>query len=66
MKAENLEKIIELRHRLHREPELSGKEAGTIRMLSTFLHEHTSLEIIGRDGWFYAVKHGPSDRKSVV
>ena len=58
MKAENLEKIIELRHRLHKYPELSGKETETIRMLSEFLRENTSLEIIRRDGWFYAVKNG--------
>ncbi len=66
MKAENLEKIIELRHRLHREPELSGKETGTIRMLSTFLHENTSLEVISRDGWFYAVKHGSSETSPIA
>ncbi len=60
VKAENLEKIIELRHRLHRCPELSGKETGTIRMLCGFLRENTSLEIISRDGWFYAVKDGRS------
>ena len=66
MKAENLEKIIELRHRLHREPELSGKETGTIRMLSTFLRENTSLEVISRDGWFYAVKHGSSETPPIA
>ena len=60
MKAENLEKIVELRHKLHRNPELSGQETETIRMLGDFLRKNTSLEIVSRDGWFYAVKNESS------
>ena len=52
----NLDKIIELRHLLHRCPDLSGHEIGTIRILQEFLRENTSLGICDRDGWFYAVK----------
>ncbi|MBR6089530.1 MAG: amidohydrolase [Anaerolineaceae bacterium] len=66
MKTENLEKIIELRHRLHRHPELSGNETETIRILSTFLRENTSLEVISRNGWFYAVKNGNSGTSPIA
>lgn len=62
MKAENLKKITELRHLLHRCPELSLQEENTIRILKTFLQEHTSLEIIEREGWFCAVKRGTSGK----
>ncbi len=53
----NLDKITALRHRLHQYPELSLREAGTIRLLKDFLRENTTLELKDRDGWFYAVKH---------
>ncbi len=47
---ENLNKIIELRHLLHSRPELSLQESGTNTILKDFLHEHTTLEVIDRDG----------------
>lgn len=58
MRKEDLELITELRHRLHAEPELSGREEGTVRILQDFLAAHTSLEIVDRGSWFYAVKQG--------
>ena len=60
MNKENLEKIIALRHELHRHPELSGREQGTMKRLKVFLRENTSLTIVDREGWFYAVKEAPS------
>lgn len=62
MKAENLEKTVELRHELHRQPDLPLKESGTIRILQRFLRENTSLEIVDCDSWFYAVKPGRAPR----
>ena len=53
---ENLEKITALRHRLHAHPDLSLREGGTIGILQGFLRENTALELVGREGWFYAVK----------
>ena len=53
----NLDKITELRQLLHRCPDLSLQESGTIRILESFLQENTSLELFDRDGWFYAVKY---------
>ncbi len=47
--------VIELRHTLHRYPELSGKEFRTQEILKNFLKEHSSLQIIECEGWFYAL-----------
>lgn len=52
----NLDKIIQLRHLLHKYPELSLQESGTIKALKDFLQENTTLGIFDMDGWFYAVK----------
>lgn len=51
-------KIRALRRDLHRHPELSGHETGTVKRLVSFLRENTSLEITEREGWFYALKRG--------
>ncbi len=66
MNNENLNRIIELRHDLHRHPELSLREEGTIRILQEFLRRHTSLEIVDQDGWFYAFKKGASGAGAVA
>ena len=57
MDKHNLELVIELRRKLHAEPELSGHETGTRRRLMDFLSEHTSLEVVDRGKWFYAIYH---------
>ena len=62
MRVENLKKITELRHDLHRHPDLPLKESGTIGILQAFLRANTTLEIVDRDGWFYAVKPGRDPR----
>lgn len=58
MRKTNLEKIITLRHELHQYPELSLQEAKTSERIRGFLSKNTSLEVVDRDGWFYAVKKG--------
>ena len=58
MRPLTVQKICDLRHELHRHPELSGCETGTVRRLVCFLRENTSLEITEREGWFYALKRG--------
>lgn len=65
MDFENLQKIIGLRHKLHQNAELSGKEEKTQRILQEFLAENTSLKIVQKNGWFYAIKKG-SGKKSPV
>ena len=48
------ELAIELRHELHRHPELSNHEAQTKRRLMDFLRKHTDLEVVDRGRWFFA------------
>ena len=55
---DNLNKITELRHLLHRYPDLSLNESGTIDILKGFLKENTGLEIVDKKGWFYLVLYG--------
>lgn len=54
MDETNLKKITELRHELHRHPELSLHENKTKERLMRFLAENTSLKIEDRGHWFYA------------
>lgn len=49
-----LQKIIDLRHRLHDCAELSGMEVRTKAMLTEFLKEHTTLDIRPCGDGFYA------------
>lgn len=58
MNNEHLQTIIDLRHTLHRHPELSLREHDTMARLEDFLRQHTTLQVVERDGWFYAVKEG--------
>ena len=62
----NLDKIISLRHLLHQYPDLSMQESGTISILKDFLRENTTLGIVERDGWFYAVKHSSAETASPI
>ena len=62
MDRNNLRKITELRHELHRHPELSGQERETCLRLQEFLRKNTSLRIEDRGEWFYAVKEAESER----
>ncbi len=56
MNDQDLRRITDLRHDLHRLPELSGRERGTVERLKAFLRANTSLEVVDRDGWFYAAR----------
>ena len=57
---DELEKVIELRHSLHKIPEKSLEETKTKETLMTFLKENTSFEIVDKDSWFYAVHYADS------
>ena len=64
MRKENLKLITELRHELHREPELSMREEETVTRLAAFLQDNTDLEVVREAGWLYAVKAGqPGGRR---
>ncbi len=58
MNDDRLQKIIDLRHTLHRYPELSMEERETMRRLKAFLRENTQAAIVDREDWFYAVLPG--------
>lgn len=61
-----LERIIELRHKLHRYPELSGEERETMRILKEFIHKNTSLEIADKGKYFYAFKYVGDKCKNIA
>lgn len=52
---EILDKAIALRHELHSHPELSEQEVWTKKRLMNFLRDNTSLEVVDRGHWFYAM-----------
>ena len=66
MNTEDLQAIIDLRHTLHRHPELSLHEHDTSARLRAFLRQHTTLQVEERDGWFYAVKEGRDPTASPI
>ena len=41
----DMDKLLELRSRLHACPELSGQEAGTLGIIEDFLRENTTLAV---------------------
>lgn len=65
MKKQNKDLAIALRHELHQHPELSNQEVRTKARLIRFLKEHTDLEIVDHDTWFYAIHRGGS-KKSIA
>ncbi len=58
---EIIEKAVQLRHELHRHPELSLQEKDTKKRLQKFLTEHTSMECVDFGDWFYMIKRGTQD-----
>jgi len=64
MNKYDLEKIINLRHQLHKHPEASNNEFNTKKMLIDFLTNNTSLQIVDKGKWFYTVYlHGGKSEK---
>ncbi len=60
------EKAIQLRHKLHQYPELSMQEHYTKELLMDFLRENTSLRIVDRGRWFYAVYDRGEGEKNIA
>lgn len=65
MDQKNYEKAVALRHELHAHPELSEQEVWTKARLIEFLRENTSVEIVDKGKWFYAVYRGGGDRPGI-
>lgn len=67
MKESNYQLAVELRHELHRHPELSCQEVWTKQHLIDFLKANThSFEIYDRGHWFYAVYRGKPEGKKIA
>ncbi len=61
-----LDKIIKLRHTLHRHAELSNCEYQTKRILMDFLKEQTNLAVIDCGAWFYAYYHHAAESPNIA
>lgn len=54
MNKELFVKALNLRHKLHQYPELSGEETETKKRIRDFLRENTNLEVVDKGSWIYA------------
>lgn len=66
LEKQEMQKIVELRHELHRHPELSGREIWTKQYLMSFLKDNTRLEIRDMGSWFYAYKKGKKEEQAIA
>ena len=66
MNEKQLQKVIALRHTLHQYPELSMGEQETMSRIKGFLRENTTMQIVEREGWFYAVKAGKNTQTPAI
>ncbi|QUG42909.1 amidohydrolase [Psychrobacillus sp. INOP01] len=66
MENKNFELAKKLRHELHQHPELSNEEIWTKKHLIDFLKTHTSLEIVDKGNWFYAIYRAGIDKPSIA
>ena len=66
MTKTQLDLILNLRHALHRCPEVSGQEVKTKALLQEFLREHTTLEISPCGEGFYAAHREASPEKPAI
>lgn len=58
--------IIELRHTLHKYPELSCNEINTKKILINYISKNTELEIIDKGHYFYAVYRATNPTMSPI
>ena len=65
MNKKHLEKIIEVRHTLHRKAELAMRERETVKVIKQFLTENTFLSVTEKDGWLFVVKQGRKKEKRI-
>ena len=66
MNTKSFPRIQSLRHLLHSRPDLSLQEDPTVDRLVKFLTSNTSLEVVRKDGWLYAVKYGTTDAPPIA
>jgi amidohydrolase len=61
-----LDLAVALRRELHQHPELALQETWTKEHLAGFLRLHSSLEIVDRGHWFYALYRAGKDRPNIA
>lgn len=66
MNEKNFELAKKLRHELHEHPELSNEEVWTKEHLIKFLEEHTKLEIVDNELWFYAIYRAGEGKSNIA
>ncbi|MDR3192509.1 MAG: amidohydrolase [Treponema sp.] len=66
MDKDILARVVKLRHELHRHPELARREVWTKQRLIDFLKQNTSLELVDRGSWFYAVYRAGTDKPNIA
>ncbi|MGM9570206.1 MAG: M20 family metallopeptidase [Phascolarctobacterium sp.] len=60
------ELILGLRKQLHANAEPSMQEVKTKALLLEFLRQHTSLEVVDRGSWFYALRKGDGSQRAIA
>jgi len=67
MKDDNLSRIIELRHELHRHPELSLNERETKRILMEFIKKNTKgISLTDKETYFYCCRKSQNPLKRPI
>lgn len=66
LNSQNFNLAKQLRHELHQHPELSNEEVWTKKHLINFLKTNTSLDIIDKGTWFYAIYRAGIDKKNIA
>ena len=66
MKVQNYELAKKLRRELHQHPELSNEEVWTKQYLMDFLKANTTLELVDKGNWFYAIYRAGADKPNIA
>lgn len=66
MQEKNFKLIEEFRQTLHKYPEASEKEFKTRELIKEFLEKHTSLEIVDKGRWLYALHKEEGAKETIA
>ncbi len=65
MNLKNYTIAVEMRHKMHRYPELSNREENTIKLITEYIESHTDFKVINRGNYIY-VDYRVNDREYVA
>ena len=66
MDKRNLDMVVKLRRELHANPEPSNHEVWTKKRLMDFIRDNTSLELVDRGKFFYAIYRTGNDQRNIA